>query len=241
MRKLQINGGLVSGEQTNRLTIPKIANGYSDAQLDDYGGLRRRDYPHRAPCTLSLRARFSHSQSELVGTAGFGFWNAPFGDVTVKTPVLPQATWFFFASQPNNLPFTQGKTGWFAATIDAKRWQALALIPFAPLVTILNQFKPLRDTIWPRAERQLGIYARPIAAPMTDWHAYRIEWLADRCNFFVDEQPVLQAPVSPSGPLGFVCWIDNQFLVATPTARFRAGAIATPFEQSLEIADLVID
>ena len=45
-----------------RLILPPASSTrYSDAQLDDYAGLSRRNFPHRPPLRLALRARFSHS------------------------------------------------------------------------------------------------------------------------------------------------------------------------------------
>lgn len=60
---------LVLGENDGRA--------YGDAQLDDYhvDGVMR----WRPPVRMRLRARFSHSEAVLQGTAGFGFWNDPFG------------------------------------------------------------------------------------------------------------------------------------------------------------------
>src|SRR5687768_14952706 len=57
------------------LTLPRASrDDYSDAQLHDYAGLARRDFPWRPPLAFSIRARLS---PHLQGTAGFGFWNNP--------------------------------------------------------------------------------------------------------------------------------------------------------------------
>ena len=106
-RRLEINGGRVVGDAGCELSLNRSDTGYADAQLDDYGGLKRRDYPWRQATRMDLRAKFSHPEDELVGTAGFGFWNAPFGDPSARWPALPQASWFFFASQPSDLPFPE--------------------------------------------------------------------------------------------------------------------------------------
>src|SRR5690606_30297459 len=79
---------------------------YRLAQLDDYQGLPRGDFPHQPPFRLRLRARISGAQ--LPGTWGFGLWNEPlsaqfsFGSGR-KLPALPNAAWFFFASPENHL------------------------------------------------------------------------------------------------------------------------------------------
>ena len=107
-RVLEMNGGEVRGQRPFLthpflLHLPICQSGYTDAQIDDCVG-RRKGYPWRPGTRLALRARFSHEADALVGTAGFGFWNAPFGDPTVPWPTLPQAAWFFFGSPPNDLP-----------------------------------------------------------------------------------------------------------------------------------------
>ena len=243
-RVLAVGGGRVSADSGLRFTLPAGATGYADAQLDDYGGARPPGAPrfaHRPGVALSLRARFSHPADELRGTAGFGFWNAPYGDPTTRRPSLPAAAWFFFASPPNDLPFAPAPgRGWFAATLDATTPRALALLPLAPPVLLLNQFAPLRRRLWPAVGRRLGMAAAPLAVELRDWHTYRLEWRRDGCRFLVDGAPVLTTPTAPRGPLGFVCWLDNQYLVLTPRGRFRAGVLALAQEQWLEVADLVI-
>ena len=190
-----------------------------------------------------MRARFSHEAEDLVGTAGFGFWNAPFGDPTVPWPTLPQATWFFFGSPPNDLPLAHNAPGqgWFAATLDATTWRALRIAPLAPAVLLLNQFGGLRRRIWPWVQKQLQISFQPIAQRMTDWHAYKLDWQQSGCSFWVDGTLIHKTPFSPRGPLGFVCWIDNQYLVATASGRFRWGTLPVQSPQFLEVDDLQIE
>lgn len=240
-RVLEMNGGRVEQGQTITLRLPPAA-GYADAQIDDYGR-RGGSFRWRPGATLSLRARFSHDLQTLLGTAGFGFWNAPYGDPSRRRPALPQAAWFFYASAPNDLPFAPDEPGrgWFAGTIDAGAPSALALIPLAPGVILLNQFAGIRRRLWPDVRRRLGIHAAPVPAEMTGWHDYRLEWRPDGARFLVDGAPVLDAPQAPSGPLGFVCWLDNQYLVLTPRGRVRAGTLRADGEQWMEIADLRLD
>jgi hypothetical protein len=244
-RVLEIGGGRVTGDDALRFMLPAGVTAYTDAQIDDYGSPRPPSAPrfaHRPGVALSLRARFSHPADELRGTAGFGFWNAPYGDPTTRRLALPAAVWFFFASPPNDLPFApEPGHGWFAATLDATTPRALAMIPLAPAVLLLNQFAPLRRRLWPAVRRRLGIHAAPLAVDMRQWHDYRLEWRRDGSRFFVDGAPVLTTPVAPRGPLGFVCWLDNQYLVLTPRGRFRAGLLPLAQEQWLEVSDLEIE
>ena len=243
LRHLELNGGqVIAGEET-RLVLPSTTAGYADAQIDDYGpALGRAQYPWHQDSQLSLRARFSHGRDRLLGTAGFGFWNAPFGDPTVRRPALPQAAWFFYASASSDLPFPVDGPGrgWFAATIDAGTPAALLTAPLAPAILLLNQSQSLKNHLWPWVRRRLQISFAPIKTPMTRWAEYKLNWQPNGCTFFVDGAIILQTPYTPRGPLGFVCWIDNQYLIATPHGRFRWGTIPTEETQILEITDLKV-
>jgi len=254
MRRLELGGGQVLGlpEDTSgwpsppspvRLQIPRITQGYTDAQLDDYGmpGIKRRsDYSWRPGVSLQITARFSHGEGELMGTAGFGFCNAPFGDPTVRGLARPQACWFFFGSPPNDLPLSPDGPGrgWFAATLDAARPSAFPLIPLAPFVLLANQVGKIRRRLWPWVQQQLGISFAPVAVDMTAWHDYSLDWQQEGCTFKVDGRTLLQTRHSPRGPLGFVCWIDNQYMVATAHGRFRWGTLSTSQPQWLEVQEL---
>ena len=244
LRRLEVNGGRVNEKPTWRLILPPTAKGYADAQIDDYGlaGAGRRSYPWRPGTRMHLRARFSHPAEQLAGTAGFGFWNSSFADPSVRRPALPQATWFFFASPPTDLPLAPvgpGR-GWFASTLDATSGSALAMIPLAPAVLLLNQFSVLRRRIWPGIRRRLKISFAPLSHTMQDWHDYTLHWLPEGCSFLIDGLPVLTTPFSPKGPLGFVCWVDNQYLIATNRGRLRWGTLTTTAEQVLEVDNLSI-
>ncbi len=92
------------------LSIPAgKADQYRLAQLDDYAQLRRGQFPLHAPRGLRLSARTS--SGSIPGTWGFGFWNDPFGlslgfgGNPFRLPVLPNAAWFFGASDENYLSF----------------------------------------------------------------------------------------------------------------------------------------
>jgi hypothetical protein len=241
-RRLEVNGGRVSAEPYWQLILPPVEQGYADAQIDDYGGRRRRDYRWRPGTELRLRARFSHPAGQLLGTAGFGFWNAPFGDPTLRWPALPQCAWFFFASPPGDLPLAldQPGRGWFASTLDATTGRALLLASLAPPLLLLNQFPALRRKLWPAVRRQLQISYAPIDQPLDDWHDYHLAWRPAGCTFAVDSRVVLDTPFSPRGPLGFVCWIDNQYLTLRPTGYVRWGTLSTAEAQMLAVSDLEI-
>jgi hypothetical protein len=246
--RLEINGGTLHGgdgrhDSLLRLQISANDTAYSDAQIDDYGhARRRRAYPWIPGTQLSLRARFSHPPSQMLGTAGFGFWNAPFGDPTMPWPTLPQAVWFFWGSPPNHLPFFPDPPGHggYANTLDATRSSALALAPWTPLVLLLQSNRIVRRRLWPWVQRRLAIRTAPIPVSDTLWHLYQLQWNTHTCSFWLDGRLLLHAPYAPRGPLGFVCWIDNQYLTLTPWGKIGWGIIPTTHLQWLEVAEIAI-
>lgn len=214
---------------------------YSNAQIDDYQGLPRRRFRWRPPLRLSVRARFSHpagdGDSALRGTAGFGFWNDPFLMTGARVPTLPRAIWFFYASPPSNMKLdlrTPG-FGWKAATIDALRPGALLLAPFALPAVLLMNLPPLYRRLWPPIQRAVRVREAEVGVEMTAWHTYAIDWGPDRSHFSVDGRTVLAGAPSPRGPLGFVMWLDNQYMVVTPRGRLGWGLLAAPGRQWLEV------
>jgi hypothetical protein len=243
LQALEINGGKVERGEIHRLLLSVVDKGYSDAQLDDYAGLRRKDYPWWPGAVLELRARFSHKADHIVGTAGFGFWNAPFGDPSIPWPALPRTAWFFYASEHSNLPLAREGPGrgWFASTIDSTRVDALVLAPFAPFLVVLNNVPRLRRNLWPFIRKRLRMSYQQLEFELDGWHDYRLIWKEDRCEFWLDGECVLETRFSPSGPMGFVCWIDNQFLIAKPTGMIKWGSIPVVSEQWLEISELKLD
>lgn len=245
LQTVEVNGARV--EQTAadgwRMVLPPVAQGYANAQLDDYGGRVRPDFPWQPGTSLSLVARFSGTADELTGTSGFGFWNAPFGPGSGLLPALPQAAWFFQASPPSDLPLAppgQAGRGWFASTVDTTNARALAWAPFAPAVLLLNQIPALRRHLWPMVQRSLGVSFQRLQVDLTSWHRYALSWRENGCFFQVDGEPVLQTPFRPGGPLGFVTWIDNQYMRATATGRFGWGTLTTEKEQWLEIREMAL-
>jgi len=220
-----------------------ISSQYSDAQIDDYQGLTRRRFCWQPPLRLMVRARFSHPSGVLRGTAGFGFWNDPFLMTGARLPTLPRAIWFFHASPPSNLKLDRDVPGygWKAAAIDALTPAALAWAPVAPLVVLLMNVSPLYGRLWPPIQRALRIRETAIEAEMTRWHTYCLEWREAEASFSVDGASILKRAPSPRGPLGFVAWVDNQYMVVTPWGRLGWGLGDVPGRQWLEIDSLSIE
>jgi hypothetical protein len=177
-----------------------------------------------------------------LGTAGFGFWNLPFGPGLARLPALPRALWFFFGSQPHDVPLAAGVPGhgWKAATLDAGRPAALAWAPLTPFALLAMRNEGIYHALWPRIQRALAIHEAPITVDLYHWHHYQLDWMPGRARFWVDGQLCLQTTVTPRGPLGFVAWMDNQYAVATPRGRFGWGLLDIPQDQWLELTQLSI-
>lgn len=232
-------GELARIEHGVRLLLPGASDAqYSDAQLDDFhmdAGRRERDeFVWRPPLRLELRARFSHSQQALRGTAGFGWWNAPFaGDRATVVGVGPQVLWFFFGSPPNNLAATPGWSGhgWFAQGLN---------VPTLPgwLVEAGMWAMRLPGVRW-LARRGAGSVSRAAEQPLhdvdiTQWHDYALEWRGDEAAWWVDGTCVLRYRQPPRGPLALVLWVDNQWA----DLENHSGLLATPDPQWLDIAEV---
>ncbi len=243
-------GSLESTDSTLRFVIADATRRrYSDAQLDDYEGLPRRRFPWRPPLRLAIRARFSHPSGTLRGTAGFGFWNDPFlmtgalGLGQSALPALPRALWFFYGSPPSNMKLdldTPGY-GWKSATLDALRPAALLWAPLALPAILLMNIPALYRRLWPSIQRAINVREAAVEADMTAWHTYTVEWGERQVRFSVGGETVMEDAPSPRGPLGFVMWLDNQYMVATPQGRFRWGLLDVPGRQWMEIDSLEIE
>lgn len=213
---------------------------YSDAQISDY---RAADFRWRPPLRLTVTACAEPDADRLRGTAGFGFWNQPFmpGQVRLR---LPQAIWFFFGSPPNHMALAQGVpgAGWKAATINARRWQFLALVPAAPIGVLLMRIPALYRRLWPIGQRALGVSEHLLdSALLAEPHTYMLDWRKDGAAFSVDGQVVHETPASPGGPLGFIAWIDNQYAIATPQGQFGFGLIPLDAPQTLRLEAVTIE
>ncbi|NJM06672.1 hypothetical protein HC891_11545 [Candidatus Gracilibacteria bacterium] len=99
----------------------------------------------------------------------------------------------------------------------------------------------LYPRIWPPIQRAAGIAEAAITASTTDWHDYELIWGARYSTFRVDGRTVLDHAPAPRGPLCFVAWVDNQYMVVKPWGRFAWGLLDTMGEQWLEIEELYIE
>ena len=214
------------------------AGQYRLAQLDDYVRLPRSKFPSRPPLTLSLRARAS--DNSIPGTWGFGLWNDPFGmslgfgGTPFRLPALPNAAWFFHASEENWLSFGEKSGNGFLA--QAFRSPVFPFLRLARLgITFpFSRVKArhlLNDTVAEDGVR--------LSVDAAQWHRYRLEWSPTRSAFWVDDALALETSASPRPPLGLVIWIDNQFAAFTPEGKIGFGVLAGK-EEWLEVEEIVI-
>lgn len=211
---------------------------YSNAQIHDYGGYH---FQHRAPLRLRLDAQFSHSVDDLRGTAGFGFWNHPFDPHSWRMR-LPQAVWFFFGSPPLELPLALDVPahGFKAATMDAVSPLFWGLLPFSPLGFLLTRIPAVYRPLWRIGQHSLRVSEHLLTHDITTWRAYALDWSRDGITFSIDDAVIYRTTYSPSGKLGFVAWIDNQYAIVTPQGKFGWGLLDCEQEQWLKIRDITI-
>ena len=224
---------------------------YRLAQLDDYAKIPRSRFPLQPPSSLSLSARAS--SVSLPGTWGFGFWNYPFGmslgfsEGGFRLPTLPNAVWFFSASEENYLSFKDASTappnnGGAAQRGEAANVflaQAFRAPGFHPLLIAAGLALPFsRKTTRRRLGRIISEDGVRLDVDVTQWHRYRLDWREDRVSFDVDEALMFESPVSPRPPLGLVIWIDNQYAAFTPEGKIGFGVLENPEPAWLEIKDI---
>jgi hypothetical protein len=221
------------------------AKSYRLAQLDDYSRLSRKDFLHRAPTTLSLRARAS--AQTLPGTWGFGLWNDPYSmgilskSGLLRLPSFPNTAWFFFASPPNYLSLRDDlpAQGSLAATFHSPVWTA-GLLPLSVFGLPLLALPPAARLLRRLLQRVIHQAAIRLPVDPTTWHTYQLEWKTGQARFQVDEATMLETDKSPEGPLGLVIWIDNQYLSFGPEGRLRYGFLECADSAWIEIGDLVL-
>ena len=229
-----------------RLSLPAgKANVYRWGQLDDYIHLPRSAFLWRPPIKLALSARVSAHQ--VPGTWGFGFWNDPFnvsagiGGTRRRLPVLPNCTWFFYASPDNYLALhdSHPAQGFLAATFSSPLIPPFLLAAGLPVLPLLAMAPAARIF-----RRFLRSFVKESAAlldvDVTVLHSYQLDWDAGEVRFLVDGEPRFKTPVSPVGRLGLVMWIDNQFAAFPPDGRLRFGSLENPEPVWLELSEISV-
>jgi hypothetical protein len=256
-----VNTGRIEREgPITRLRIgPTPASRYSDAQLDSYSGAQPFLFQYSAPATLTLRARFSHHVGSLKGTAGFGFWNHPFGP---GGGVIPRSLWFFYGSPESDLRFSRHTPGHGlkAALLDAlpfwhhasPRYSAAAPLAAAQahssqpnsalfrLATKLSNSKSLISLGVRSAQRIFHAPECMLALDLTCWHTYQLQWRKQAVVWSVDGIKVFQAHKPPRGPLGLVIWIDNYAAQFNVNGKYGFTHLETSNDQWLEVEQVMV-
>ena len=248
LEKREVNGGSISAVPENgfQLRIPEMERGvYGLAQLDDYMHLPRRKFPHQPPFRLRIDARVSGQN--MPGTWGFGVWNDPFavgfgaGGMSRLLPVAPNAAWFFYGSEENQLSLRDGLPG---SGFHAKTYRS----PLLPSFLSLGGVPALPLLLWPASARLLRKLARLVVKEGTklldvevkDWHLYQLDWQKDSVTFAVDGKEVFYTDLSPRGRLGLVIWIDNQYFRFDREGKIGFGFLPTTSRQELFVRNVRI-
>ena len=248
LEKREVNGGSVNAMPENgfHLRIPAVEGGvYGLAQLDDYMHLPRRKFPHQPPFRLLIEARVSGQN--LPGTWGFGLWNDPFalgfgaGGMSRLLPVAPNAAWFFYGSDDNQLSLRNSLPG---SGFHVKTYRSPLLPSFLSLAAVPG----LPLLLWPAAARLLRKLSRVLVkedaklldVKVKDWHAYQLDWQKDLVSFAVDGKEVFHTDLSPLGRLGLVIWIDNQYFRFDREGRIGFGFLPTTTSQELFVRNVGI-
>ena len=238
----------ILGESSHYLlSIPLgKADQYRLAQLDDYTKLGGRNFPLRAPITFRLSARTS--SNSIPGTWGFGLWNDPFGlslgfgGNPLRLPALPNAVWFFGASQESYLSFRASTAfrspprgiaanGFLAQSFRAPRFHPLLILAGLALPFSRRMTRQLLGKIIAEDGIRLSV-------DVTQWHRYKLDWRENRVSFDIDDVVAFESPVSPNPPLGVVIWIDNQYAAFTPEGKIGFGVLENAEPAWLEIKDV---
>jgi hypothetical protein len=156
-------------------------------------------------------------------------------------PALPNAVWFFGASQESHLSFRNGPAGESAPTIPANGFlaQTFRSPTFHPLLILAGLTLPFSRRMTRRVlGKVIGEDGIALRVDVTQWHRYKFDWHEERTSFEVDDVRVFESPVSPHPPLGLVIWIDNQYAAFTPAGKIGFGVLENPEPAWLEIKDL---
>ncbi len=237
------NGGAVEliRPGTWRLSLPPGPGGqYRLAQLEDYTGLSRSQFPYKPPFRMSLEARVS--SKGIPGTWGFGLWNDPFGikwgvqGSDRRMPALPQAAWYFHASEPNYLSLRndQPAQGFLMDTFSSTRLPAPLLLLGAPALPLMA-IRPLAWWLRRVARNFIKDDAKLLEIDPTAWHEYQLEYLGLWVSFRVDDKVQYRTGVAPNGRLGLILWIDNQYAALPPDGNVRFGTLETNETHWLEL------
>lgn len=192
---------------------------------------------------MSLQARAS--LPELPGTWGFGLWNDPFGlslgfgGTAGRLPALPNAAWYFFASQQNHLSLRNEQPG-SGNLVGGYRSPAIPSLLLAPalLGAPLLAVPPVSLGLRQLASKVVQHDLEQVPLDLTQWHNYEMSWTEDGLRFAIDSRQVFVSRLVPQAPMGLVVWLDNQYAAWRPDGRLGYGTLTTPADCWVEITHL---
>lgn len=241
---LQFGGAFIDTKNDHiRLGFKESSRtGYSNAQIDDYTLLKRKNYLWKSPTHMSLRARFrfSNNMDTFHGTAGFGFWNNPCS-LNEGLHILPESVWFIYASSRSKMKLGNALTGygWKSQIVHAWKWQNLLYFIPTAVSVLIAKFTGYTPLAYYWIQKFSGVEEILLDAYMQDWHTYEIRWAKDKTIFSIDGVEVFSTRCSPSKPLGFVAWVDNQYSIISPVGTIEFGT-ADSKGLILELEDIKI-
>jgi hypothetical protein len=222
--------------------LPNDDSTYHNAQITDYTP-DKKEFQFKPPLKMQIKAYSSLHPNNLVGTAGFGFWNHALEPGKFLSG-RPQALWFFFGAPPHNIALAKDVPGdgWKAATIDTKRWQFAVLAPLAPLGMLMMRVKTLYNALWGIAQQSMAVTEAVLDKNLLNMeHVYTLEWRTDGATFKVNDKVVHETNTVPQNSLGFIAWMDNQYMIATPQGYFKSGLSAIKQPQALVLSEILIE
>jgi hypothetical protein len=178
----------------------------------------------------------------LRGTTGFGFWNDPL-NAKGRFVAVPSYVWFLHAAPPFWLGDDRKAT---AGGLVAGTMRGLAVpraaIAAANLALRLSGAERLVTRFGERRVAPAEV-PLPIDLDLWTWHDFGIDWRRDGVDFSVDGVAVASIPsdLTPHRPVGFVAWIDNNWLDVDAEGRYRFGRHDAPGRQTLELARVTIE
>ena len=240
------NGHVTETGGGTLLSLGAQSQGYSNAQLDDTSMLMRSEFLWSPPLKFSLSARAS-SESHR-GTLGFGFWNDPFsmgaGNFGARRswPAPPSALWFFYNSRPGDMTLIAENSGmgWRAMSFHLSGTPLPALAMLGGIAVVGSLIPRIRERFIKAAGRLSHYREASLIQSLRGWASYEIRWGLTQAEFLVNQQVVLTVDAPPTGPLGFVLWIDNQFAVISQRGPIRFGVLPTKEDAWLEVERLQI-
>jgi hypothetical protein len=171
----------------------------------------------------------------LLGTAGLGFWNN-FGPLwSDRMEINPNWIWLYYASPQSNLSLTDGPVhGWKASIVKGGKGGRLTMAVTNWLMQFPRIGKALSGIRMPAEEVSLD------TVDFTVWHDLVLEWLPEQVRFELDGQTVMSAAVRLPAPMGFACWLDNNYASCDPAGDMQIGSLAIPEAQVLELSRIEI-